>query len=158
MRKETHLVGNNKEAAVGQDGPDENVAKDPGDQVVRVVDHHGAVPVEGDEGPGQGPRDDGGVDEARRCVVAEVQGRQIEEVDDEHDLGPDEVRADKEHDEGKVEEVVDDEVAADAGGVVNGFGGAREEVRDVAELEDEEDDPGGALETGRRHTVGGTNQ
>ena len=52
-----------------------------------------------------------------------------------------EVRADKEHDEAKVEEVVQDEVASDAGGGVDRVGVAGEEVGDVAKLEDEQADP-----------------
>lgn len=44
--------------------------------------------------------------------MAEVERRQVEEVDDQDQLSPDEVGSDEEHDEGKVEEVVEDEVAA----------------------------------------------
>lgn len=105
--------------------------------------HESTVPVDGDKSPGQGRGDDGGVDEARVGVVAEVEARQVDEVEDEDDLGPVEMRADKEHDEGEVEEVVEDEVAADAGGGVDGVGVLGEQVGDVAELEDEEEDPVG---------------
>lgn len=104
--------------------------------------HEGAVPVDGDKGPCKRPRNRGGVDEARVRVVAEVERREVDEVDDENHLGPVEVGADEEHDEGKVEEVVEDEVAADAGGGVDDLGVLGEEVGDVAKLEDEEDDPG----------------
>jgi hypothetical protein len=50
------------------------------------------------------------VDEARVGVVAEVERREVGEVEQQHDLGPDEVRAHEEHDEGEVQQVVDDEV------------------------------------------------
>lgn len=80
--------------------------------------------------------------------MAEIQHRQVEKVEDENNLGPDKVRAHKEHDKGKVEEVVEDEVAADAGGPVDGLGDAGEEVGDVAELHDEEDDPVDVAEDG----------
>lgn len=74
--------------------------------------------------------------------MAEIQDREVEEVGDEDYLRPDKVRAHKEHDKGKVEEVVEDEVAADAGGIVDGLLLAGEEVCDVTELEDKEADPG----------------
>lgn len=82
------------------------------------------------------------MDEARVGVVAEVERREVDEVDDEDELSPVEVGADEEHDKGKVQEVVEDEVAADAGGGVDGVGVLGEEVGDVAKLEDEEADPG----------------
>ena len=44
--------------------------------------------------------------------MTEVERRQVEEVDDQDHLSPNEVGSDKEHDEGEVEEGVDDEVAA----------------------------------------------
>lgn len=53
------------------------------------------------------------------------------------------MRADKEHDEGEVQEVVEDEVRADGTGEVDDFGGGGEEVGGVEELEGEEDEPGG---------------
>ena len=107
-----------------------------------VGDHEGAIPVDGHKGPGQGSRHDGRVDEARVRVVAEVERGEVEEVEDEDDLGPVEVRADEEHDKGEVEEVVHDEVASHAGGGVDVGGVGREEVGNVAALEDEEHDPG----------------
>lgn len=51
------------------------------------------------------------------------------------------MRADEEHDKGEVEEVVEDEVASNAGGGMNMSGIRREEVANVATLKDEEDDP-----------------
>ncbi len=104
-------------------------------------DHDGTVPVDGDKGPGERARDDGGVDEARVGVVAEVERDEVDEVEDEHHLGPVKVRVDKEVDEEGVQQVVDDEVAADARGGVDNLGVVGEEVANVAELEEEEDDP-----------------
>jgi hypothetical protein len=135
------LVDDDEEASVGENGPDEDVAKDAGDQVSRVGDHESSVPVDGDKGPGQGSRDDGRVDETRVGVVAEVQRREVEEVEDENDLGPVEVGADKEHHKRKVQQVVGDEVASNAGGGVHMGRVGREEVSNVAALEDEENDP-----------------
>jgi hypothetical protein len=105
-----------------------------------VRHHDGAVPVDGDKGPGQRRGDNGPVDEAGVGVVAEVKEGQVEEVDDENDLGPGEVGADEEHHEGEVQEVVEDEVTSDAGGSLNIFGVLAEEVADVADLEDPKDD------------------
>lgn len=115
---------------------------------MRVVDHERTVPVDGDKGPCQGSRGNGGVNEARRSVVAEVERRQVEKVEDDDEFGPDEVRAHKEHDKRKVEEVVENKVAADAGCVVDRLLFAGEEVRNVAELEDEENDPVNVTEDG----------
>lgn len=52
------------------------------------------------------------MDKARRGRVAEIERRQVEEVDDQNQLSPDEVGSDEEHDECEMEEVVEDEVAA----------------------------------------------
>lgn len=103
--------------------------------------HQCAVPVNGNKGPCQRTGDHRGVDEARVGIMAEVEGGKVEKVKHQDDLSPVKVRSDKEHDEGKVEEVVEDEVAADAGSGIDDVGIAREEVSDVASLEDEEHDP-----------------
>lgn len=52
-----------------------------------------------------------------------------------------EVRADEKHDEGKVEQVVRDEVTPHAGGRMDMVGIAGEEVADITKLQDEKDDP-----------------
>lgn len=77
--------------------------------------------------------------------MTEIQAREVDKVDDEHDFCPCKVRAHKEHDKGKVEEVIQDEMAAYAGCPGDDFLLAGEEVSHVAELEDEEDDPGGKM-------------
>jgi hypothetical protein len=71
----TYLVDDNEEAAVGQDGPDEDVAKDASHQAVRVGHHDGTIPVDGHKGPSQRRRHDGCMDETRVGVVAEVKER-----------------------------------------------------------------------------------
>lgn len=75
-------------------------------------------------------------------MVAEGQRAQVEEVDDQDELGPDEVAADEEHDEGKVQQVVRDEVGPDGAGRVHLLEVAREEVHDITNLEEEQDDAG----------------
>jgi hypothetical protein len=137
----THLVEGNKVHAKDKDDPDEDVTKDTGDGIAGVVDHHGAVPEECNDGPGERTRDDGRMDEASVGVVAVVQRGEVEEVDDDHDLSPNEVGTNKEHNEGEVEKVVEDEVAADAGGRVDKIGVLGEEGGNVAALEYPENDP-----------------
>lgn len=105
-------------------------------------DHDGAVPVDSHERPGQRSGNDRPVDEARVRVVAEVERRQVGEVDDQDELSPAKVGAHKQHDKGEMQKVVEDEVRSDAGGGVDIVAVAREEVTDVADLEDEENDPG----------------
>lgn len=138
----TYIVDGKEKHAKGENGPDENVAKDASDLVVLVRHHDGSVPVDGDKGPCERARDDGGVDEARVRVVAKVERDQVDKVDDQHQLGPVKVGADKEHDKGRVEEVVEDKVAADARGGVDNVRRLGEEMTNVAKLEDKEDDPG----------------
>lgn len=104
-------------------------------------DHEGSVPVDGDKGPCQRTGHDGRVDEARVSIVAEVEGAEVEEVEDQNELSPDEMGADKEHDEGEVEEVVEDKVAADARRGMDDVRVGGEQVTNVAGLENEEDNP-----------------
>lgn len=103
--------------------------------------HDGAVPVNSHERPGQRSGNDWPVDEARVRVVAEVERRQVGEVNDQDELSPAEVGAHEQHDKGEVQEVVEDEVRSDAGGGVDIVAIAREKVSDIADLEDEENDP-----------------
>lgn len=109
--------------------------------MIRVPQHKRSVPVYPHKRPRQRTRGDGQVDEGRAGAVQEVQVREVEQVDDLDDLGPDEVRAHEEHDEGKVQQVVEDEVAADVGGGGDVRGVLGEEVADVADLQEEDDDP-----------------
>lgn len=119
--------------------------------------HDGAIPVNGDECPGKRPRDGRAVDEARVGIVAKIERREVDEVENEDELGPVEVGADKEHDKGKVEEVVEDEVVADAGGSVGALDVAGEEVADIANLQDEEANPA-EVRLGTRAGTGATHQ
>ena len=106
------------------------------------MDHDGTIPVNGNKSPSKRGRNDWSVNEARVGVVAEVERAQVDKVDNKEDLCPEEVGANEEHDEGEVEEVVEDEMATHAGGGVDVVGVLGEEVGDVAELEDKENDPG----------------
>lgn len=84
-------------------------------------DHQSTVPVNGDKSPGKRRRDNRSMDEARVGVVAEVEGREIDKVDYQNHLSPVEVRSHKEHDKGEVEQIVHDEVAANARGGMGDF-------------------------------------
>lgn len=46
--------------------------------------------------------------------MTEVERRQVEEIDYQENLGPEEVAADEQHDESKVEEIVEDEMASNS--------------------------------------------
>lgn len=129
---QAYLVDDNEEHSINQDGPDEDVGKDAGNEAVLGRDHDGTVPVESNEGPGKRTRDSGHVNALGIGIVAEVQRREVDEVDDQQDLGPDEVRANEEHDPAEVKQVVEDEVATDRGGSVDLGGVVGEEVADVA--------------------------
>lgn len=136
-----YLVNDDEEKSIDEDGPNEDVAKDARHQMMGMGNHQCAVPVNGNKGPRQRTGDHRGVDEARVGIMTEVERGKVEKVQQQDDLSPVKVRSDKEHDEGKVEEVVEDEVAADAGSGIDNVGIAREEVPDVAGLENEENDP-----------------
>jgi len=81
------------------------------------------------------------VNEWYRRGIAQVKEGEVAKVEDHNELGPDEVRADKEDDEGELEEVIQDEVASDAGSCMDIFGFGGEQIPDVADLEQEEEDP-----------------
>lgn len=134
------LVGAEEEETICEDGPHKDVGKDTGDEALGVGHCDGTIPVDGHEGPCQRAGDDGGMDEAWVGVVAEGEGGEVEEVDDQDDLGPGEMGTGEEHDEGEVEKVVEDEVRAYGGSGIDLFNVAREEVQDIADLQDEQDD------------------
>jgi hypothetical protein len=73
--------------------------------------------------------------------MTEVKRGKVKEVDDEDELSPDEVGSDEEHDESELEEVVHDEMASNTCGGIDVVSVGGEEVCNIANLEDEEDDP-----------------
>jgi hypothetical protein len=120
------------------------------------VEHHGAVPEQHEEGKSQRHGRNGKMDQSRGGRVAEVDRSQLEEVDDQNYLRPDRVRADPEHDPGEVEDVepvrlvavlqqrvdnIQDEVASDRGGRVDGRLIAAEQVPDVDQLQEPKRNP-----------------
>jgi hypothetical protein len=139
------LVDDNEEQPVSKDRPHKDVGKDARHQAVLVRHHDGPIPIDGHKRPGQGARDGGQVDEAGVRVVAEVERRQVDKVDEEEDLGPDKVPVDKEQDPRGVEQVVGNKVTSDRAGGVDRLDLGREEVGDVSNLEDEDCEPRGVL-------------
>lgn len=103
--------------------------------------HDGTIPVDGDKSPGKRPRHSRCVDKPWVGIVAEVQRRQVEEVNDQDHLGPGEVRSHEQHDEGEVQEIIEDKVATHCASGIHIIGIAGEKMADVANLEDADDGP-----------------
>ena len=107
------------------------------------IDCNGAIPVQSHKCPRQRPRYHWDMDESWVCVVAEVEGGKVEEVDNQDDFSPDVVTTDEEHDERELEEVIDYEMASNTGSCIDIVGVGGEEVPDISNLQDEENDPWG---------------
>jgi hypothetical protein len=107
------------------------------------IDCDSTIPVQSNKCPSQWSRDNRDVDKSRVCVVTEVEGGQVEEVDDEDQLSPAKVTADEQHDKCEEEKVADNEVASYTGSSVDIVGIGGEEGPDISDLQDEENDPVG---------------
>lgn len=83
--------------------------------------------------------------EGWQAVVAPVGDGLVDEVGDEDDLCAPEVVAGPEEDPGEDEKVVEDEVGCYVGGCGDEGCILGEEVPDIAELGEEEEDPGGSV-------------
>jgi hypothetical protein len=78
---------------------------------------------------------------SRLCIVAEVEGRKLEEIDNQNDLRKDKVSADEQHDECELKEIVEDKMTSDTSGSLDiGFFGG-EQMPQVADLHEENDKP-----------------
>lgn len=75
-----YLEGNQEETSKNQDTPDSNVSQNAGSQGMSI-DRDGTIPVQSNESPSQWPRDSWDMDEAWMSRVSEIQGAEIEEVD-----------------------------------------------------------------------------
>lgn len=100
------------------------------------------LPVQSNESPSQRSSNGRDMDSTSIGVVAEVEGRQVEEIDDQDNLRPEEVSPNKQHYPGELQEIVEDEVASDTGRSLDVVAILGEEVPDVCELGDEESEPG----------------
>ena len=144
-QSESHRVvleRHQEESSIRQDPPDENITHDPSWK--RICMHRaGTNPVQRDKVPGQRTCYGAHVDGTRRGAVAEVGEGEVEEVDDDEQLGEPEVGADPEVDEAEEEEVGGDVVGSDVGGGGNVDGVARVEGVGVDELEEHDENPSG---------------
>lgn len=66
--------------------------------------------------------------------MTEVKEGKIEEVDDQDNLSPDEMGSDEEHDKGKLEEIVENEVRSNSCSCLNMCTLVREEVPHITDL------------------------
>ena len=105
------------------------------------MEHGRTTPEQRDVVPRQRRRHDGYVHETRRGGVAKVERGEVEEVDDEGELGPDEVVVHPEQHEDELQTVRDDVVRAQVRGGRGPGGVGGEERIEVAELGGEEGDP-----------------
>lgn len=71
--------------------------------------------------------------------MTEVERRKVEKIDDQYDLSPYEVRSNEQHDECKLEEVVDNEMTSDWCCGVDMFNLVAEQMKDISNLKDEEE-------------------
>lgn len=136
----TNLEDNEEEQSVNQNTPDNNVGQNASSQAVGI-DHDSSVPVNGNKGPGQWRRDDWDVDETWVSRVSEIERRQIEEVNHENEFCPDKVRTGEEHNESECKKVVNNKVASNSCSCVDRVRVGGEQVPDIADLEDEQEDP-----------------
>lgn len=109
------LVRRQEEDSIPQPPPDKHIRHDPPHDV-GAVQRHGANPVQRDEVPRQRASNRADVDGARCGAVAEVREAEVEEVDDEQQLGEPEVGAHPEVDEAEEKQIGRDVVGADVGG------------------------------------------
>lgn len=73
--------------------------------------------------------------------MTEIQRRQVEEVDNQDQFSPVEMSSNEEHNEAKLEKIVEYKVASYACSSIDVGGVVREEVPHVCDLEDEEGEP-----------------
>jgi len=129
------------EATKHEERPHSNVGKDTSSQVPVGTDHNSAIPEDGNKDPGQRSRDNRHMHKARLGRVPEVEHDKVEEVDNKQQLGQPEVTANPQHNPAKLNQVEEDEVAANTSCSSNEIRIGREQMSYIANLEDPEDDP-----------------
>jgi hypothetical protein len=77
--------------------------------------------------------------------MAEVERGKVEEIDNEENLGEDEVSTDEKHHECKLKEVIEDKVASNSSSCLYVGGVGREQVPHVSDLEEKNDNPAGIV-------------
>jgi hypothetical protein len=118
------LVRRQEEHSIPDPSPDEHIGNNAPNEM-RRVERNRANPIQRDEVPRQRASDSSNMDRARRGTVAEVREAQVEEVDDQQQLGEPEVRPHPEVDEAEEQQVGGDVVRADVRGCdqIRGVGG-----------------------------------
>lgn len=140
VAKDIVLRGKDVDLPQHKDHPDEDVGDNPRGQAAGMRRNR-AVPEQGRQRPGMGTCNGREVDKGRGSQMHPVRGRLAEEVDDEDDLGGPEVAAHPQHDKGKDEQVVQDEMGGDIGGSGDQDGVPGEEVPQIADLGEQQQDP-----------------
>jgi len=105
------------------------------------IDSDSTIPIESNEGPCQWSRHNRDMDESWVSAVAEIEGRQVDKVDDQDELSPKELGADKEHDKSELQEVVENKVASNTSSCIDIVGVGGKQVPDITDLEKEKGDP-----------------
>ena len=136
----TNLIDCQEEEAIDEDRPDSNVGKDTCRQTVRI-DGDGTIPVQSNKVPSQRPRNSWEVNEPWRGWMPKVESREIPEVHHQDQLGPPEMGANEEHDEGELKEVIENEVTSNAASCLDICFVLGEERPDISDLGDEENNP-----------------
>lgn len=103
--------------------------------------HCSPTPKQRDEVPRQWSRNDGYVDQVRSGWVTEVSGGHVEEIEHKHKLSDPEVASNPEEKEGRLEYIVDNEMASDVGSSSNPLGVVGKQMPDVADLKDKKRNP-----------------
>lgn len=124
-----------------QDHPDEDVSHDPTGQIV-TVNSNSAIPEQRRQSPSVRSRDGRQVHESGKSPVSPVCNGLVDEVDDENDLSPPEVVTSPQQDPDNEEDVVEDEMGSDVSSSRHDSGVLVEQVPDIAELGEEQKDPG----------------
>jgi hypothetical protein len=124
-----------------QDHPDKDVRHDPTGQIV-TVNSNGAIPEQRHQSPSVRSGDGRKVHESGQSPVSPICNGHIDEVDGENDLSPPEVVTSPQQDPDNGEDVVEDEVSSDVSGSRHDSGVLVEQVPNIAELGEEQKDPG----------------
>lgn len=90
----TNLEDDQEEQPINEYAPDCDISQDACSQMMRI-DSDCAIPVQSNECPCERTRDNRDVYESWMGVMTEIEGRQVEEVDNHNDLCPDEVPTDE---------------------------------------------------------------
>lgn len=73
--------------------------------------------------------------------MAEIQRRQVEEVDNQQNFRPEKVGASEEHNPTKLEKIVEDEMTSNRSGRIDKVCVCGEQMPDVTDLKDEQHNP-----------------